>query len=155
MDNILIIIVEIGMVSNGKYMVQLKEIKYGIVCKYGIIIVELEVFNLLVGENLLIGIVFNVLVDLFVELVMIEEEDFEFYEVLLKEGFFRLKVKLGFSQEEIIVFNFYVKDGFKEGMILKILKEKNSDIRGIYVIVNLEDGIKNYCKKKIVVMLFF
>jgi len=154
-DNTSTTTVETGTASNGKHTVQPKETKYGIARKYGITIAELEALNPLVGENLPIGTVLNVPADSLIESATIEEEDFEFYEVLPKEGFFRLKVKLGLTQEEIIALNPYAKDGLKEGMILKIPKEKNSETRDNHIIVNLEDGISNFRKKKIAVMLPF
>ncbi|NNJ83207.1 MAG: amino acid ABC transporter substrate-binding protein, partial [Flavobacteriaceae bacterium] len=90
-----------------------------------------------------------------IESATIEDENFEFYEVLPKEGFFRLKVKLGLSQEEIIAMNPYAADGLKEGMILKIPKENAIGSETKSIIVNLEDGITNLSKKKIAVMLPF
>jgi len=141
--------------SQGKHTVEPKETKYGIARKYGITLAELEALNPLMGENLQTGTVLNVPENPVIESATIEDENYEFYEVLPKEGFFRLKVKLGLSQEEIIALNPYAKDGLKEGMILKIPKESASEDGSKTIIVNLEDGIKNYKKKKIAVMLPF
>ena len=147
--------IETNTSNKGKHTVQPKETKYGIARKYGITIAELEALNPMIGENLRIGTVLNVPETQVIESATIEDENFEFYEVLPKEGFFRLKVKLGLSQEEIVALNPYAKDGLKEGMILKIPKESSLEVGSKTVIVNLEDGIRNYSMKKIAVMLPF
>ena len=132
-----------------------KETKYGIARKYGITIVELEKMNLEMGENLQIGaelIVPNIVV---AEDSTIEDENFEYYEVQTKEGFFRLKVKLGLTEEEIIALNPYAKDGLKDGMILKIPNAENSLDSKDYEAVNLENYIVNTKKKNLAIMLPF
>ncbi|MBT8263135.1 MAG: LysM peptidoglycan-binding domain-containing protein [Bacteroidia bacterium] len=146
---------ETGIDIQGRHEVLAKETKYGIARKYGITIAELEAMNPLIGESLQIGTMLNVPKAAVIESATIEDENFEFYEVLPKEGFFRLKVKLGLSQEEIIAMNPYAADGLKEGMILKIPKENAIGSETKSIIVNLEDGITNLSKKKIAVMLPF
>lgn len=141
--------------DGGKHTVLPKETKFGIARKYGITIAELDKLNPLVGNNLPIGTVLNVPSTAVVETAMIEEEAFEFYEVQPKEGFFRLKVKLGLSQEEIIELNPYAKDGLKEGMILKIPKRGTLSDDGTMVSVNLEENISNFETKRLAVMLPF
>ena len=132
-----------------------KETKYGIARKYGITIVELEMMNLEMGENLQIGAELIVPDVVVAEDSTIEDADFEYYEVQPKEGFFRLKVKLGLTQEEIISLNPYVKDGLKEGMILKIPRTDNSLISKDFEAVNLENYIVNAKKKRLAIMLPF
>lgn len=139
----------------AKHTVLPKETKYGIARKYGITLAELDALNPQLGENLPIGAILNVPGAAVVETATIEEENFEFYEVLPKEGFFRLKVKLGLSQEEIVALNPYAKDGLKEGMILKIPKRGTVTSEGNTVKVNLENAISNYKPKRIAVMLPF
>jgi LysM repeat protein len=146
---------ETAMPGQGKHTVLPKETKYGIARKYGISIAELEALNPLLGDSLQIGAVLNVPETSVTETATIEDENFEFYEVLPKEGFFRLKVKLGMSQEEIIALNPYASEGLKEGMILKIPKDNITNTDSDHVIVNLENGITNLSKKKIAVMLPF
>ncbi len=141
--------------SKGKHTVLPKETKYGIARKYGITIAELEALNPLLGDSLQIGDVLNVPDVSVTETATIEDENFEFYEVLPKEGFFRLKVKLGLSKEEIIALNPYASEGLKEGMILKIPRDNAIHTDSESVIVNLEDGLTNFSKKKIAVMLPF
>ncbi|MBV1923920.1 MAG: LysM peptidoglycan-binding domain-containing protein [Flavobacteriaceae bacterium] len=139
----------------SKHTVSAKETKYGIARKYGVTIAELEELNPNIKEGLKIGDVLKVPNTSTTGSSVIEEELYEFYEVQPKEGFFRLKVKLGLSKDEIIRLNPYAKDGLKDGMILKIPKkngEVNSEISNV---INLEDGIVNRSKKKLVVMLPF
>ena len=154
-DNTSTTSVETGTSSGGKHTVLPKETKYGIARKYGITIAELESMNPLLGENLQIGTLLNVPEVAVTDSATIEDDNFEFYEVLPKEGFFRLKVKLGMSKEDIITLNPYAAEGLKEGMILKIPKDKATDADSKSTIVNLEDGITNFSKKKIAVMLPF
>ncbi len=141
--------------ETSTYTVQPKDSKYGIARKFGITIAELEELNPDLGESLKIGTVLTVPKVSVVDSASIEEENFEFYEVQPKEGFFRLKVKLGLTKEEIITLNPYAKDGLKEGMILKIPKENTENSTDKIPTVNLENGIINVTKKNLVVMLPF
>ena len=132
-----------------------KETKYGIARKYGITIVELEMMNLEMGENLQIGAELIVPDVVVIEDSTIEDADFEYYEVQPKEGFFRLKVKLGLTEDEITALNPYAKEGLKEGMILKIPRTENSLISKDFEAVNLENYIVNTKKKHLAIMLPF
>ncbi len=132
-----------------------KETKYGIARKYGITIVELEMMNLDLGENLQIGAELIVPDFVVTEDSAIEDENFVYYEVQPKEGFFRLKVKLGLTEEEIIALNPYAKDGLKDGMILKIPRDKTSLESKDYEAVNLENYIVNIKRKNLAIMLPF
>ncbi len=146
--------IEVEKDTVSKHIVLPKETKYGIARKYGISIAELEQLNPTMGESLQIGeeiVVPNKVIS--DDSTIIEEANFEYYVVQPKEGFFRLKVKLGLSQEEIVSLNPYAKDGLKEGMILKIPKSE-IDVNK-FEAVNLEDHIVNYKKKHLVVMLPF
>ncbi|MCF6308551.1 MAG: LysM peptidoglycan-binding domain-containing protein [Flavobacteriaceae bacterium] len=139
----------------SKHAVLPKETKFGIARKYGISIAELEQLNPTMGESLQIGqeiMVPNLVVS--EDGTTIEEDDFEYYEVLPKEGFFRLKIKLGLSEEEIVALNPYAKEGLKEGMIIKIPKNEILNPEE-FTAVNLEDHITNYKVKNIAVMLPF
>lgn len=142
--------------KGGKHTVEPKETKYGIARKYGITIAELEVLNPAMGEILAIGTVLNVPQAAVIGSATIEEDKYDFYEVLKQEGFYRLKVKLGLSEEEIVALNPYAKEGLKEGMILKIPKENGALIEtGTAVTVDLESLISNRETKRIAVMLPF
>ncbi|MEH6765731.1 MAG: LysM peptidoglycan-binding domain-containing protein [Aequorivita antarctica] len=138
-----------------KYTVAAKETKFGIARKFGVSIAELEDLNPAMGESLNIGETLIVPDKTVIENAEIDEENFQYYEVKPKEGFYRLKVKFDLSEEEVIALNPYAKEGLKEGMILKIPKEEtfisNEDIS----IVNLENRIDNKKMKKIALMLPF
>ena len=140
-----------------KHKVLPKETKYGIARKYDITIAELEMLNPNMAKNLAIGE--EIIVpkkEISSNAILVEDDDkYEFYEVLPKEGFFRLKVKFGLSQEEIITLNPYALEGLKEGMILKIPKINNTLDVQKFEAVNLADYILNTSKKKLAVMLPF
>jgi len=139
------------------YTVLPKETKYGIARKFGITITELELLNPMMGESLAIGEEIRVPKKMIsTDATLVEDEDeYEFYEVLPKEGFFRLKVKFGLTQEEIITLNPYAFEGLKEGMILKIPKINNMLDGQKVEAINLGDYIINTSKKKLAVMLPF
>lgn len=148
-----------GLEANSKniqtHRLEPKETKYGIARKYGITIAELEALNPGMGAIISVGAVINVPATEVLASAQLAE-DFMFYEVQPKEGFFRLKVKLGLSEEEITSLNPYAKDGLKEGMVLKIPK-KNKMSAGFdnVQIVDLENGIYNKEKKSLAVILPF
>ncbi len=143
--------------SKNYHTVIAKETKYGIARKYGISIAELETQNPQIKNGLKIGMKLVVPENSVTDSATIENDNFEFYEVQPKEGFFRLKVKLGLTKEEIIALNPYAKNGLKEGMILKIPKRNNEEINDdtITESVNIENKISNFSTKNIVVMLPF
>ena len=132
-----------------------KETFYGIARKYGITIAELKALNPSLTDDLPIGTKLNVPVDAILDSATIEEDRFDFYEVLPKEGFYRLKIKLGLTQEEIIALNPYAKEGLKGGMILKIPKEIKNNISENIKNTNLENSVLNPETKHLVVMLPF
>lgn len=135
--------------------VQPKETFYGIARMYGISVAELKALNPELKEGLPIGTKLNVPKTSVTESATIEESKFDFYEVQPKEGFYRLKVKLGLTEEEIIALNPYAKDGLKEGMILKIPREVSEAISINANKINLENTIVNKQKKNVVVFLPF
>ncbi|NND63909.1 MAG: LysM peptidoglycan-binding domain-containing protein [Flavobacteriaceae bacterium] len=136
------------------HVVAAKETKYGIARKYGISIAELDDLNPNLPENFPIGTELKVPKTSVTTSATIEEESFDFYEVQPKEGFFRLKVKLGLSQEEIVALNPYAKDGLKDGMILKIPKE-STDSSPISEKIDLENAISNRDPKRLALLLPF
>jgi len=100
-----------------KYAVRPKEGKWRIAYKFGITVQELEDLNPNIKEVLQPGDVLNV-----PNIANNEEkaatEEFNYYEVQPKEGFYRLKVKLGLSQKEIENLNpGLVESGLKNGMV--------------------------------------
>lgn len=139
------------------YTVLPKEGKWRIAYKFGITVTELEALNPNMGEVLQEGQQIKV--------PNIEKEDlkqvddqYSYYTVLPKEGFYRLKLKLGLEQEELEKLNPELKDGgLKEGMVLKIpYSSNNNSISETTDTVNLEDKIRrNPDEKHIAIMLPF
>lgn len=138
-----------------KYTVGAKETKFGIARKFGVSIAELEDLNPDMGESIKIGETLIVPDKTVIENAEIDEENFQYYEVKPKEGFYRLKVKFNLSEEEVIVLNPYAKDGLKEGMILKIPKEETTISQEDISTVNLENRIDNKKMKTVALMLPF
>ena len=138
-----------------KYTVQAKETKFGIARKFGISIAELEDLNPALGESIKIGETLIVPDKTVIENAEIDDENFQYYEVKPKEGFFRLKQKFGLSEEEIIALNPYAKDGLKDGMILKLPKDDSGISQEDISVVNLENRIENKKMKTVALMLPF
>ncbi|MEP2937110.1 MAG: LysM peptidoglycan-binding domain-containing protein [Gilvibacter sp.] len=142
--------------TNKIHIVLPKETKYGIARKYNITIAQLQEMNPTMGEPLQIGSELNVPDTEVVSNTTIEDEQFEFYEVKPKEGFFRLKVKFGVTKDEVIALNPYAVDGLKEGMILKLPKASSSQNAATSAnVVDLSYQINNTETKNVVVMLPF
>ena len=138
-----------------EYVVSPQETKYGIARKFGISIAELDDLNPTMGDDLQVGATLIVPEKTIVEDAEINEDDYQFYEVKPKEGFYRLKVKFGLSEAEIVALNPYAKDGLKEGMILKLPKEDSFVSAGNIETVDLEKKIENKRMKTIALMLPF
>jgi len=138
------------------YTVLPKEGKWRIAYKFGITIAELESLNPNMGEVLREGETINVPnITKYDEKVI--DEQYSYYKVLPKEGFYRLKLKLGLEQDQLEALNPELKEsGLKDGMILKIPFDKNleSDESNENV-SNLIGKIKDYKTKHIAVMLPF
>ncbi len=138
-----------------EYTVKPQETKFGIARKFGVSIAELEDLNPNMGESLKSGQTLIVPDKTVIENAEIDDENFEYYEVKPKEGFFRLKQKFGLSEEEIVALNPYAKDGLKEGMVLKLPKENNTSSPESIEIVNLENKIDNKKMKNVALLLPF
>ncbi len=86
------------------------------------------------------------------------DEKYSYYNVLPKEGFYRLKLKLGLDQETLETLNPELKStGLKEGMVLKIpYSNKMTDSSETATEkTHLESRITNFDTKHIAVMLPF
>ncbi|WP_426430902.1 LysM peptidoglycan-binding domain-containing protein [Winogradskyella sp. HB-48] len=137
-----------------KYKVQPKEGKWRVAYKFGITVEELEALNPNMKPILQPGDELNV--------PNIEDKDekaieseYDYYEVLPKEGFYRLKIKTGLTQEELEDLNPELKEsGLKAGMVLKIpaSAETTSSLLDVET-TNLESRIKNHKVKKLALML--
>lgn len=140
----------------SKYIVQPKETKWGIAYKYGITVEELELLNPEMSEPLKVEEEINVpnIADNEVKEV---DENYGYYTVLPKEGFYRLKLKLGLTQEEIEELNPEIKEsGLKSGMVLKVPKDVDEAITLDDVSkVSLISRLNNFKPKRLAVMLPF
>ncbi len=142
--------------SIKKYVVKPKEGKWRIAYKFGISLDELNNLNPDLGGGLKVGQIINV-PNIADNEIRIFDEFYSYYEVLPKEGFYRLKIKLGLSQEELENLNPELRStGLKAGMVLKVPLNSYVDSENASkVIVSLADSINNYTEKHIVVMLPF
>ena len=143
--------------QTAEYIVKPKEGKWRIAYKYGITTEELAALNPEMGDVLKEGEVIHV-----PNLDLAEQKSvdntYSYYKVLPKEGFYRLKLKLGLEQAELETLNPSLKEtGLKSGMILKIPFSEDAIglSEGEAQYVNLIDSISDYKTKHIAVMLPF
>lgn len=139
-----------------KYTVKPSEGKWRVAYKFGISVAQLDALNPGLGDSLKVGQVINV-----PKIADNEErtidESYSYYNVLPKEGFYRLKVKLGLSQEELETLNpELIETGLKAGMVLKIpqntfIKTESENSGNLSLI----DSINNFRVKHLAVMLPF
>lgn len=136
------------------YTVQPKEGKWRVAYKFGITVAELEALNPGINEVLQPGDVVNVPSSSDEKVV---DDNFSYYTVQKSEGFYRLKVKLGLSQEQLEKLNPELKvDGLKEGMVLKVPQSTSvGEVVGTVDKTNLTNKLKNLKTKQIAVMLPF
>ncbi|MEX0996635.1 MAG: LysM peptidoglycan-binding domain-containing protein [Flavobacteriaceae bacterium] len=145
----------------GKHKVAPQETKFGIAKQYGITEAKLEAMNpSIYGSDILAeGIILNVPEKPSVEEPIIEDENYTFYTVQAKEGFYRLKVLFGLTEEEIVALNPHTKEGLKEGMIIKIPKTTTDVTTDSPVSsskkISIEYNLKNFKPKNVVVFLPF
>lgn len=138
------------------YEVRPKEGKWRIAYKFGITVADLEALNPSMDEMIQPGDLLNV--------PNIENEDekkvetaYNYYEVLPKEGFYRLNIKLGLTQEQLEELNPELKDtGLKVGMVLKVPSDVDIDASLTDVeTTNLENNLNNFRIKKLALMMPF
>ena len=143
--------------TTKKYTVLPKEGKWRVAYKFGITIPELEALNPQMNKVLQPGDELNV-----PNIANNEEKstevEYNYYEVLPKEGFYRLEKKMGLTEAQLKELNPELNDGgLKMGMILKIPKEidvadsKNEDV----ATTDLSLQITNTNTKKLAVLLPF
>ena len=83
-------------------------------------------------------------------------EGYGFYEVMPSEGFFRIKQKIGLTQEQLEEFNpRLIEEGLKPGMILKFPESLSAYYEAVFEPVDLKSQITNLSAKNLVVMLPF
>ncbi|MDN3492484.1 lytic transglycosylase [Winogradskyella bathintestinalis] len=137
-----------------KYTVQPKEGKWRIAYKFGISVSDLEALNPFMNATIQPGNELNV------PNIKDQEEKaidstYGYYEVLPKEGFFRLKVKLNLTQEQLEELNPNLKEtGLKAGMVLKV-PEGVDTLGNLETVetIDLKGNLKNYKTKKIALMM--
>jgi len=139
-----------------KYIVQPQEGKWRIAYKFGITVAELEDLNPGMNGVIQPGDELNV------PNINDQEEKpieatYSYYEVLPQEGFYRLKVNLGLTQEQLEELNPELKEtGLKAGMVLKIPAEADVDVAGNPMgleTINLVTSLKNFKTKKLALMM--
>ncbi|SDS81255.1 LysM peptidoglycan-binding domain-containing protein [Winogradskyella sediminis] len=137
-----------------KYIVQPQEGKWRIAYKFGISVADLEALNPFMNETIQPGDELNV-----PNIDDKEEKEVEsaygYYEVLPKEGFFRLKIKLNLTKEELEALNPELKEtGLKAGMVLKVPADVDTS-RSLEDVetTDLKGTLNNFKTKKIALML--
>jgi LysM repeat protein len=138
------------------YTVLPKEGKWRIAYKFGITLAELESLNPNMNEVLQEGEIINVPNIIKTDERVIDEQ-YSYYKVLHKEGFYRLKLKLGLEQDQLEALNPGLKEsGLKDGMILKVPFNSSIDfVESTANVSSLISKIKDYETKHIAVMLPF
>lgn len=139
------------------YTVQPKEGKWRVAYKFGITVQELDALNPGMGETLQEGQQIHV-PNIAGDAVKQVDEKYSYYNVLPKEGFYRLKLKLGLDQDQLEALNPELKEsGLKEGMVLKIPYSNKITTGNEETLTktNLGNNIRSYDTKHIAVMLPF
>lgn len=139
------------------YTVLPKEGKWRVAYKFGISVPELEALNPTMGPYLKEGQQLNVPNISDTEKKVIEEDEYGYYTVKAKEGFYRLEKKLGLTKEQLETLNpELVEQGLKLGMVLKTPKLSIQKIATeSFPIVNLSDSLVDFSPKKIALLLPF
>lgn len=143
--------------TTKSYTVKPKEGKWRVAYKFGISVQELEALNPTLGDSLQEGQEINVPILVGGKVKEIDEK-YSYYNVLPKEGFYRLKLKLGLDQAELEVLNPELKEtGLKDGMVLKIpfSNSTNVIVEEVSKKTNLVTNITNFDTKHIAIMLPF
>jgi LysM repeat protein len=139
------------------YTVLPKEGKWRVAYKFGISVPELEALNPTMGPYLKEGQQLNVPNISDTEKKVIEEDEYGYYTVKAKEGFYRLEKKLGLTKEQLETLNpELVEQGLKLGMVLKTPKLSIQKIATeSFPIDNLSDSLVDFSPKKIALLLPF
>jgi len=139
------------------YTVLPKEGKWRVAYKFGISVPELEALNPTMGPYLKEGQQLNVPNISDTEKKVIEEDEYGYYTVKAKEGFYRLEKKLGLTKEQLETLNpELVEQDLKLGMVLKTPKLSIQKIATeSFPIVNLSDSLVDFSPKKIALLLPF
>ena len=132
------------------YRVLAKEGKWRVAYKYGITIDQLELMNPNINEFLQVSEKI-VVPNIDFKNVNKIDENYAYYKVLPKEGFYRLKVKLGIEEEMIKSLNpILTNSELRDGMILKLPKE--IDLKE-NLVTDREFNLVDFTKKKVALLL--
>jgi len=145
------------------HKVEAKETKFGIAQQYGITVAKLEALNPAVygTDNLPEGMELKVPKKTTPDTVPDKEieEGYTYYTIQPKEGFYRLKVMFGVTEEEVKKLNPHTKDGLKEGMVVKVPKSETTTETPPETTtakeVSLEYQLSNFDTKNVVLFLPF
>ncbi|MEZ4791966.1 MAG: LysM peptidoglycan-binding domain-containing protein [Gelidibacter sp.] len=139
-----------------KYKVLPKEGKWRIAYKFGLTVPELEALNPNMLEVLQPGDEINV-PNLQTNEEKTVEANYNYYEVLPKEGFYRLKVKLGLTEDQLEALNPGIKEsGLKEGMVIKVPQNVTvGTVDGAVENSDLSKSLKNLKTKRLALLLPF
>lgn len=139
------------------YTVLPKEGIWRIAYKFGISVPELEALNPNMGSYLSEGQQLNVPNISISDIKTIEEDQFGYYEVQAKEGFFRLKIKLGLTKARLEALNPQLVDkGLKSGMVLKVPKKSVQFLVTTAIpITKLANNLVDFSPKNIALLLPF
>ena len=147
-----------------RYRIQPKDTKYGIARRHGITVQELEQLNPNLDPSFPIGVEIIVPTSYYVAFDKVTAEDgFELYEVPKGETVFNLLRISKISSDSLFRMNPYLKDGLKEGMVIKIPKrvadtmvvDTMSVAAAKTKFITLEDKLYNFKPKKLALMLPF
>ncbi|WP_299782261.1 LysM peptidoglycan-binding domain-containing protein [uncultured Formosa sp.] len=123
------------------YVVLPKEGKWRVAYKFGITVEDLEALNPEMAEVLKVGDTIKVpnIPDTNEKTV---QDKYDYYEVQPKEGFYRLKVKLGLEKQELEALNpQLVGSDLKVGMVLRVPKKGYSNVPGMISENTLETSV--------------
>ena len=141
-----------------KYAVLPKEGKWRVAYKFGITVDELEKLNPKIGDTLQPNQELNV-PNIANNEEKIVEDNYNYYTVLPKEGFYRLKLKLGVEQDELERLNpGLAETGLKSGMVLKVpldIKTTLTESASEEETKDLKNTLTNLDTKRLAVMLPF
>ena len=125
--------------------------------KFGISVLELEALNPGLGDVLQEGQLLNVPNIESAQEKTVSDERYDFYEVLPKEGFYRIYKKLGIRQDSLELLNpGLAETGLKVGMVLKVPAKhiKDIDLTALEV-TYLADQLQYFSPKSVALMLPF
>ena len=143
--------------TNRKHVVKPKETVFGLARMYGISVAELQALNPDLPENLPVGTIINVPDKSYTEDGKVDEAEFGFYEVQPQETMYSLTRRWDMTEGELTELNPALKDGLKNGMVLKLPKS----LTGLNAAmadggkVDLTQSLTNFSVKNVALLLPF